>query len=154
MAIRISEQAQATLRHAEDTNDFLTAIDEIRRNIAVGVESGRIGPCFKDHVPMLSAEIELLAPTAAAHAVEQAFNAVFETFDGAVETEAGRFRATDIFPHTPPKKVIGMPSKMPLAAPGLALKIVLFRKVRRDQAAIQLDRAVDERRIHEVEKVV
>ncbi|WP_287193181.1 hypothetical protein [Mesorhizobium sp.] len=100
MAIRISEQAQATLRHAEDTNDFLTAIDEIRRNIAVGVESGRIGPCFKDHVPMLSAEIELLAPTAAAHAVEQAFNAVFETFDGAVETEAGRFRATDIFlPH-------------------------------------------------------
>ncbi|RWK43755.1 hypothetical protein [Mesorhizobium sp.] len=46
----VSEQAQATLRHAEDTNDFLTAIDEIRRKIAVGVESARITFSSR-HVP-------------------------------------------------------------------------------------------------------
>ncbi|MER8715845.1 hypothetical protein [Mesorhizobium sp. M1295] len=38
----VSEQAQATLRHAEDANDLLGAIDEIRRKIAAGVESGHI----------------------------------------------------------------------------------------------------------------
>lgn len=38
----VAEQAQATLRHAEDINGLLTAIDEIRRKISAEVESGRI----------------------------------------------------------------------------------------------------------------
>lgn len=38
----VPEQAQVTLRHAEDTDGLLTAIDEIRRKVSAGVESGRI----------------------------------------------------------------------------------------------------------------